>query len=132
MLRILFITLMMLAVFPTTSVWAETHSESITISPGSGKPGITSVTVVGSNFASSSSVSITYDGSTVGTVNTGSGSWSQSFVVPKSPRGSHTVAAGTASGTFTVTSRTFLSLYQGKVGSQVIARGDGFAASQVG
>lgn len=133
MLRILVIfVLMMLAVSSTAPVWAETHAESITIIPFRGAPGITNVTVSGSNFAASSSVSITYDGSAVATASTGSGSWTQSFLVPKSGLGSHTVSAGTASATFTVTSRTSLSLYQGKVGAQVIARGDGFAASQGG
>ena len=136
MLRILFIFLLMLAVFPAASVLAQDPPPppppaSIFIQPIREAPG-TPVTVQGSNFAPNTSVSITYGNTTVATVSTGNGSWTQSFVVPESPLGSHTVKAGTVSATFTVTSSVFVSISQGKVGSQATVRGDGFSANQGG
>ena len=136
MLRILFIFLLMLAVFPAASVLAQDPPPppppaSIFIQPIREAPG-TPVTVQGSNFAPNTSVSITYGNTTVATVSTGNGSWTQSFIVPESPLGSHTVKAGTVSATFTVTSSVFVSISQGKVGSQATVRGDGFSANQGG
>ena len=102
---------------------------SISISPTQGSPGATTVLVSGSNF-NADTYNITYDGTPVGTVITGAGSWSQSFNVPKSTTGSHTVAVGTASAPFIVEPRTSLSPNRGPVGTRVSMFGDGFASGQ--
>ena len=133
MFRIVFVLLLILPLVPVNSVLAQTPSPSISISPTSGAPTITTITVSGSNFTADTSVTVKFNGNIVGNASTGDGgSWTQSFVVPKSPQGSHEVEAGDLSATFTVTSRTLLSTYKGKVGSQVTVTGDGYAASQSG
>ena len=132
MFRIVFGLLLILLFVPANSVLAQS-SPSISIAPTSGAPSITTITVSGSNFTADTSVTIKFSGNIVGNVTAGDGgSWTQSFVVPKSPQGSHEVEAGGLSATFTVTSRTSLSTNKGKVGSQITATGDGYAASQSG
>jgi len=106
-------------------------SAGISISPSRGSPGTTSITVSGTDFASGT-FSITYDNTEVGTVSTGGGSWSQTFVVPASALGSHTVKVGTPTATFTVDSRITLSPARGAVGTAVTVTGDGFGAGQGG
>ncbi len=109
----------------------------ITLNPIQGSVG-TSVTVTGSGFAASSTVTIKYDGnimttnpSTVTTNATG-GFSSVTFTVPSSGVGSHTVLAtdlssNTASSTFTVLpASVFLSPTNGHVGTKVTVSGSGY------
>jgi hypothetical protein len=102
---------------------------SISVSPSQGSPE-TSVTVSGENFSPNQTVQITFDGSSVGSVSTGDGSWSQSFSVPSSPSGTYTIEAGGVTSTFTVVPEASLSSTSGSVGSQVTASGEGFGASE--
>ena len=101
---------------------------SIFITPSSGPPKST-VTVSGSNFTGS--VTITYDGASVGTGNPVGGSWSYPILVPASASGTHTIQAGTAPpASFNVTPRATLSANSGPAGTKVTVSGDGFGASQ--
>ena len=108
---------------------------SIALSPTSGVVGST-VTVSGSGFVPSHSVTITYDGSTVATTtSTSSGSIPSgvSFSVPASVAGSNTVQASdgtnSATATFTITSAISLSPTSGTVGSTVTITATGMLGS---
>ena len=107
---------------------------SITLTPNTGPPQTTFVQAIGANFATSSIFSVTYDGTSVGSVNTtaGSGSWVLSFSVPISAGGNHTVQAGTTTATFVVTSAITVSAATGSAGSSLTITGMGFGASQTG
>ena len=104
---------------------------TISISPSRGSPKSTTIIVTGSNFVSGT-CEITYDSTSLRTVNPCVGSWSQGFIVPPSGLGPHTVKVGALSATFTVESKTTLSPTRGGAGTQVTVRGDGFAAGQFG
>jgi hypothetical protein len=108
---------------------------SIALSPTSGAVGST-VTVSGSGFVPSHSITITYDGSTVATTTSSSSGSIPSgigFSVPASVSGSNTVQAsdGTNSPTaiFTVTSAISLSPTSGNVGSTVTITATGMLGS---
>jgi hypothetical protein len=93
-----------------------TVTPKITLNPTSGPVG-TSVTVTGTGFAGTSTITIKFDGvtqtTTLPTVTTDSdGSFTASFDVPSASLGDHTVSAtdeddNTASATFTVTGSGF-------------------------
>ncbi|MGD0451800.1 MAG: hypothetical protein ABSA79_12195, partial [Candidatus Bathyarchaeia archaeon] len=115
-----------------------TVTSAVTVNPTSGNVG-SSVTVSGTGFAPSSTVTITYDGTTQATspatVTAGlSGSFSATIAVPASVVGAHTVGASdgvnSGSATFTVTQSISLSPSSGIVGSTVTVSGSGFAASK--
>ena len=140
----LVVSLVVVAVFllPTSSVWAQTPTPvpptatpipaSISVTPAQGSPRTSSISVSGFNFTQNTTVNITYDGISVGSTFTSSGSWIYTFMVPASPAGSHIVKAGTLEGVFTVVPTTSISPTRGTVGTSVTISGDGFAASQQG
>ena len=116
-----------LAVANLSLVWAD----SISLSRSSGPPD-TSVTVSGTDFTAGESVSITFDGSQVATAQADAeGSWSTSFIVPKSTEGSHTIQAGTAASSFSVTPKitSQASPTSGSVGTRVRVSGEGFGTA---
>jgi hypothetical protein len=108
---------------------------SIALSPGTGNVG-SSTAVSGSGFPASSSVTITYDGTTVASASAGTtGSFSgANFTIPASTAGGHTVTAtvsgASASATFTVTPHITLSPATGVAGTTATITGTGFAASK--
>ena len=115
---------------------------SIDISPDSGITG-DSVTVEGKGFANAEgSIKVIYDGTDVETGITASskGSWSATFAVPSSAKGSHTVdASGSTTGasdipdvTFTVSPEISLSPMSGSVGTSVTVNGNGFGKNESG
>ena len=114
------------------------YTPSIALSPVSGPVG-GSVTVSGSGFVSSSSITVKYDGTTVANTMADSSGFIPSgvtFNVLASVAGTgHTVSAtdasnNTASATFTVTSSiTITSGSSGVVGSTITVSGSGFAAN---
>ncbi len=134
--------------YTVTAVWrswmatsatapATTTARTVTLTASSGRVGDT-VSISGQAFPASSSVSATYDGTSVtispATSTDGTGSFSgATFVVPASPAGANTVvvtAGGqTANATFTVTPKLTLSAVSGNVGDSVTISGTGFAAS---
>lgn len=107
---------------------------AMSIDPISGYAGKT-VTVTGTNFAASATVTITYDGTAVTTTpspltSSADGALSATFVAPSSGPGAHTVVvndgATTANATFTVTSSVSASATSGAVGAQNTVSGLGF------
>jgi hypothetical protein len=112
-------------------------ASSISLSPSSGAIGVT-VTVSGSNFLSTSPLTVTYDGVTVDTsTSTGSGALPSgvTFIVPASAFGGHVVMVtdgygNYATATFTMNVASIsLSPATGPVGTSVTVSGQGFAAS---
>jgi len=113
---------------------------SIGVSPNSGVAG-DSVTVAGKGFANAEgSIKVTYDGTDMQTGITASdkGSWSATFSVPSSARGSHTVdASGSTTEasdvpdvTLTVSPKISLSPASGGVGTSVTVSGSGFGKDE--
>ena len=113
---------------------------SIGVSPNSGVAG-DSVTVAGKGFANAEgSIKVTYDGTDMQTGITASdkGSWSATFSVPSSARGSHTVdASGSTTGagdvpdvTLTVSPKISISPASGGVGTSVTVSGTGFGKDE--
>jgi hypothetical protein len=112
---------------------------SLTLNPTSGDVG-SSVTATGTGFAAGSSVSFSWDASTVltctgGPVTTSSaGGFACTFDVPAAVKGGHSVAAkdaasNSASATYTVDQSITLSPNFGFVGSSVTVQGSGFAGT---
>jgi len=111
----------------------------ITVTPDSGGVG-DQVTVSGTGFAGSSSVTITFDDATVTTdpasVTTNpSGSFTAKFTVPAAGRGAHEVKAWDASvnyatATFTIGTKASVTPTTGFVGDQVTVSGNGFGANK--
>lgn len=127
---------------PGTQVFSSSFTiiPSITISPESGTVG-TTVSVTGKGFASSeATIAVTYDATSIKTdITAGSnGSWTATFTVPSSARGSHTIDASGASTsatsvsdkTFTVKPSISINPLNGGVGTTVTVTGSGFAASE--
>jgi len=127
---------------PGTTVFTGSFTvlPSIGIDPSSGTVGA-SVTVTGKGFAAAEgSVVITHGGKNVKTAITAddNGSWSATFVVPNSTRGSHVVdasgsttdAADVADKTFTVSPKISIDPVSGGVGTAVTVSGTGFAAAE--
>ena len=107
----------------------------IVISPSSSYVG-DQVTVSGTGFTASSTVTIYFDASSVGSTATDvTGSFSNAtFTVPESCRGSHTVKGSDATGrsssvTFTTLSKITVIPASGAIGDIVTISGTGFAAS---
>jgi hypothetical protein len=100
------------------------------------------VTATGTGFAASETgITITYDGTPVGsTTANSSGGWSINFNVPSLPSGNHTVsaygsttAANTSTDiTFTTSSGISINKTSGAAGTQVTVTGSGFAANETG
>src|SRR6058998_3398640 len=125
-----------------TSTDSSSHSASstyqlipgISLSPSSG-PVATSVTVSGTSFTATSTVTITFGSSTVATVTSSNiGAFSVSFTVPASTFGAHLVTATdslsqSASTSFTVGASITLSPSSGAVGTIITVTGTGFDAS---
>ena len=65
----------------------------IQLTPDRGSPGVTRVTVSGRNFPVNNLVNVTFDGISMGVINSGGGVWSHQFTVPVAPGGIHTVEA---------------------------------------
>ncbi len=111
---------------------------SISLSTSSGPVG-TSVTVTGSSFAASSTVSVTWSPNSMALCSataTSAGAFSCSFLAPPAVAGSHTVTAADnhvpsdfTTASFTITPNVFLTVGSGIVGSSSAANGSGFAAS---
>jgi hypothetical protein len=110
-------------------------ARQITLSPSSGYVGDT-VTVSGTGFNASSTVTIYFDTTAVGTATTNtSGAFSgATFTVPDSYRGTHTVKGSDASGdstgvNFTILQKITVTPASGAVGDTVTVSGTGFTAS---
>ena len=136
---LLLFSCVMLLVLLSNSSQVRAAAPSITPTPSSGPLG-TSVTVAGSGFATSSTVTITLGGVSQTTSpspcsTSGSGAISCSFTVPESSAGTRIITAtdshgNTASAAFTVTPPTIqLSPTSGPQGTSVTVTGSGFAPS---
>jgi hypothetical protein len=113
-----------------------TTLQKITISPTSGAVGDT-VTINGTGFGASSSVTFYFDDVSIGTTaaTNSNGTFPNStFAIPSTSRGSHTIKAQDASvnyatATFTVAHKITISPTSGAVGDTVTINGTGFATS---
>jgi hypothetical protein len=115
-----------------------TITPAISLNPSAGAAGGT-ITLSGSNFKPNSTITVTYDGTALGTSGTCTAdargnlpaSNNCAFTVPAAATGSSTVTAsdGTDSGsaTYTVTPAISLSASAGAVGSKATVNGSGFA-----
>ncbi|MCX6011569.1 MAG: IPT/TIG domain-containing protein [Chloroflexi bacterium] len=113
-----------------------TVSPKITISPTSGAVGDI-VTISGTGFAASSSITIYFDSVSQTTTSTNSSGTftATTFAVPSTSRGSHTVKAQDASSnqstaTFSVSTKITINPPSGPSGTTVTVTGTGFGASQ--
>ncbi len=111
-------------------------SPKITVSPISGAVGDT-VTVSGTGFDATSTVTITFDTTTVTTAATNSSGTlaAAAFTVPSTSRGTHTVkvqdsGANYATATFSVAQNITLNPTTGPSGTTVTITGNGFGASK--
>ena len=115
---------------------------SISVDPNSGVVG-DSVTVSGKGFAASeSSIKVTYDGTDMKTGITAGdkGSWSATFSLPNSVKGSHTIdasgsttqASDVPDATLTVSPKVTISPVSGGVGTSVTVTGNGFGKDEGG
>ena len=118
-----------LAYFSVTVAEAE-----IVVSPSSGYVG-DQITVSGSGFTASSSVTIYFDTTNLTTITTDAygGFTNATFTVPESYRGSHTIKAQDTSGNYATTTATVVSKItvtptSGAVDDTVTISGTGFAA----
>jgi len=112
-----------------------TTYSKVTVSPATAAVG-DKITVSGTGFAASQSVTIYFDDETAGSATTNSlGTFtSTTFTVPASYWGSHTIRAQDASGyyaavTFSTKQSTTLSPTSGPVGTKVTITGNGFNAN---
>ena len=119
----------------STNVGSATYTvnPTITLNPTSGNVG-TSILVSGTGFASSSTITITYDGAVqIYPTSNSVGSFSASFVAPASSSGAHTIQAtdgtNTGTATFTIASLIVLNPSSGIVSSTVSVSGSGFTAN---
>jgi hypothetical protein len=114
-----------------------TVSQKITVTPASGGVGDT-VSINGSGFAASSTITFYFDTASVsGTTPTNNkGSFTfNTFTIPSSSRGSHTIKARDDSGNyataaFTVAHKITIAPTSGVSGTKVTVKGTGFSASQ--
>jgi len=109
---------------------------SITISTSTGRVG-DSITVDGTAFKSSSTITITWDGANTSTTTTSSstGTFSKSFTIPEAVYGTHTIGAHDADNNsaptknFSLTPKITISSSSGPVGTQITISGTGFDGS---
>ena len=113
-----------------------TTTQKVTVTPTSGAVGDT-VTITGSGFAASSNVTIYFDTASVGTATTNAtgGFTNNTFIIPSTSRGSHTIKAQDASSnyataTFTVAQKITITPTSGAPGMTITVSGSGFAASK--
>lgn len=115
---------------------------TIAVGKTSGPVG-TSVTVNGNGFAANETgITITFDGTQVGTSTSASssGSWTSVFTIPSAPSGSHTigaygsitVASSVPTKTFTITPGLSLNKSSSSPGAAITASGSGFGANETG
>jgi N-acetylneuraminic acid mutarotase len=117
-----------------------TPTAGSSISPGTGSPFQTAITMTGTNFGASEPVKVYWDnagGTLLATsFTTAAGGFVATFVVPQGAAGSHTlIAVGQSSGktstnSFTVTPAVFLVPASGRSGSTAYLVGLGFAAGE--
>jgi len=112
-----------------------TVTPEVTLSASSGNVGDTR-TVGGSGFKASSTVTIYYDGNSVGTDTTNAaGTFTGfTFTVPNSPRGTHKIKAKDSLGyspevNFTILPEITINPTSGNVGDRITVSGTGFKAS---
>ncbi|MFC1907164.1 IPT/TIG domain-containing protein [Chloroflexota bacterium] len=108
-----------------------TIAGKISIDPLNGNAS-TRVTVTGSGFKAASSVKITYDSTQVAVVTVdNSGTFSESFVVPPSSKGPHTITAtdgiNTNTATFEMQTSGSIDKPSGNVGTELTISGTGFS-----
>ncbi|MFC1846995.1 IPT/TIG domain-containing protein [Chloroflexota bacterium] len=107
----------------------------ITVTPDSGNVGDT-ITVSGTEFASDDTVTIYFDGASIGTAPTdGDGSFSGSFNIPASPAGSHIIKAEDTedysdTATISVEPEMNMTPLSGLIGDVINVNGTGFGASK--
>jgi hypothetical protein len=114
-----------------------TTLQKITVTPASGAVGDT-VTINGTGFAASSSVTFYFDDVSVGTAtytNSNGSFTNNTFTIPSTSRGSHTIKAQDASGnyaiaTFTVAHKITITPTSGVSGISVTVSGTGFGANR--
>jgi hypothetical protein len=111
-------------------------SPKITINPTSGAVGDT-ITISGTGFDGNSTVTITFDGTTMTTATTNSSGTlaATTFVVPETSRGTHTVrgqdsGSNYATATFSVAQHITINPATGPSGTTVTVTGNGFGASR--
>ena len=106
--------------------------QSLTITPTSGTPRITTVTVRGSNYSPGVSHAISFGNTAqVGQVRADqNGSFNYTFQIPWAPQGPHTVRVDQSVAVFTVVPGLTLSPTSGPAGSIAQIEGDGFPANQ--
>jgi hypothetical protein len=121
---------------PAAPAQANGGGASITLSPSSGVPGTTKVTVYGYNFTADKWADIYYDGNLQEEVKTDDdGDFRVTFEVPESYTGDHTVLAEdtevkSASMDFKVKPGLTVSPEEGSVGTMVTVEGHGFAEEE--
>jgi len=113
-----------------------TQSATIAIIPTTGNTGAT-VTVSGTNFTSSSTITITFDNNILVTATSdATGAFTgATFTVPESYKGSHVVKATDVTGnldtkTFSITQSATLASTSGEIGDSVTISGNGFQANK--
>jgi len=110
---------------------------SVSVSPASGPVG-TTVTITGTDFDPSISITVLFDSTTMlsNIVSSASGAWSASFTVPASVSGGHAIVAYGGSNTYSAYFYTIpaiaLSKTSGAPGSSVTVTGSGFVANESG
>jgi len=117
--------------FATT---AFTTKQLITITPTSGVGG-DSITISGTGFGASRSVTITFGNTQIGTTTTDTkGSFSSSLTIPAQVTGTYTIKASdginTDSKNFTISATTNISKTSGYIGESITISGTGFGASR--
>ncbi len=101
----------------------------LTLSNSSGHVG-DSVTVTGTNFSPSTTLSILFDNTAVGTATTDAGgNFTSQVSIPAAVCGAHTIKIGSFGQTYTITPKITLDKTQGIAGTTVTITGTGFAAS---
>jgi len=117
----------------TSTISATTQFEVILnsameISHSSGNVG-DKVTVNGTCYAAGTTVTILYDGVSVGTATVdSSGDFTKEITIPESACGSHTIVVGTQDKTFTVEAKISVDKTEGIAGTEVTITGTGFYA----
>lgn len=109
---------------------------SITISSFSGNVG-DSITINGTAFKPSSTITITWDGSDTSTttISSSTGTFSKTFTIPEAVYGNHNVGAHDGDNnsapikTFTISPKITISSSSGPVGTQITVAGNGFDGS---